>query len=150
LLAEFADVTGSLRPATSPAPLVVGTRFVQLLEPAVDPFGPRVSDIIRLVASAIGADAGGQFQRETITFWSDGAVGFDAALALSAGSPTLLETGGPQDITALLGIGFPAQNLQVIVQSDIGGPEVPKPTTLSLAAIGVGLSARRLRRIRRR
>jgi hypothetical protein len=153
-LPEFADVSGLLRPATSPAPLTVGTRWVLLTEPVGDPFGPAVSDIVRLVASAIQIDAQGQFQIETVTFWSDGAVGFDDALRLAtaAGAPSVLEIDAPQDITALLGIGFPNQNLQVIARSDVGGAEpvpVPEPTTLSLVAFGIGLSAKRLRRVRR-
>jgi len=146
---EFAEISGLLRPATSPAPLVPGTRFVLLMEPPGDPFGGPVSDIIRLVASAIGTDQGGQFQTETVTFWSDGAAGFAAALALAGpNAPSVLEIDGPQDITALLGITFPNQNLQVIVRSDVGtGAEVPEPATLSLVALGLGIAAKRARRV---
>jgi PEP-CTERM motif len=144
VLPEFAEISGLLRPATSQSPLTIGTTFLLLMEPPGDPFGGPVSDIIRLVASPIGQDAVGLFQTETVTFWSDGAAGFAAALAAAgANAPSILEIDGPQDITALLGINFPTMNLQVIVRSDVGGAEVPEPATLSLVALGLGVAAKR-------
>jgi hypothetical protein len=137
---EFVDFSGLLPRTATAAPLTPGTTFALLTEPAGDPLGPRVSDIIRLVNTEIQNDPSfGAYQRTTVTFWSDGATGFDDALilALAAGAPSVLESGAVQDITALLGVDFPNQNLQVLVQSDVAGPEpVPEPATLSLVAIG--------------
>jgi hypothetical protein len=149
---EFVDVSGLLPVTATPAPLTPATTFVLLTEPPGDPSGPGVSDIIRLVNTEIQADPSlGPYQRTTVTFWSDGATGFDDALtlALAASAPSVLETGALQDITALLGVNFPNQNLQVIVQSDVEGPTpVPEAATLSLLAAGLACCRFMIRRRR--
>ena len=141
---ERASASGLIRPATSAAPLTVGVRFATMLEPAIDPFGPRISDIIRLTVDQIGQDAVGLFQRITLDFWSDGAPDFPL---LTFAPPGLLETGDFQDFTSLLGIGFPNQNVQVLARSDLGGNEAPEPGTLALlglALLGVGAARKRI------
>ena len=135
---EFGTVTGLLRPATSPSPLVPGTYFATLLGPVGDPFGPRISDILRLIVGQVETDQGGLFQRETLAFFSDGAPGFDSIIPAGLVPPSVLETGEFQDVTTLLRIGFPDQNLRVSVRSDLASLEpVPEPGTLSLIALGL-------------
>ena len=149
---ETAEVSGLLRPATSPAPLFPGTTYATLTEPASDPFGPRISDVIRLIVGPIQTDSGGLFQVETVSFASDGFPGFAAILgSLPVGVPSVLETGALQDVTTLLGVTFPTQNLQILVASDVAAaPEpVPEPGTLSLIALGMGAAAWRKRRAAR-
>jgi hypothetical protein len=81
---EFEEVSGLLPLTATPAPLTPGTMFVLLTEPPGDPLGPTVSDIIRLVNTEIQDDPSfGRYQRTTVTFWSDGATGFDDALILA-------------------------------------------------------------------
>jgi hypothetical protein len=132
---ERAVISGFL-PAGLQVP--VGTRSVILLEPAEDPFGPRQSDFITLT---IGAAA----PTFTINFASDGALNFDIDVAaLPPGTPTLLETGGFQDVSGLLN----SDGLAISIQSDLNSPEVPEPTSgmlllSGLLLIGIGYTSRK-------
>uniref|UniRef100_Q01S60 PEP-CTERM protein-sorting domain-containing protein n=1 Tax=Solibacter usitatus (strain Ellin6076) TaxID=234267 RepID=Q01S60_SOLUE len=110
-----------------------GTHSVILTEPASDPFGPPQSDFATLT---IGAAA----PTFTLLFESDGALNFLADLAkLPVPTPTLLENGNFQDVSALLGSG----NFTILLQSDLVTPE-PEPDvrflfTSGLLLIGVAL-----------
>lgn len=125
---EFASVSGRFRLSKSLSPLTVGTTYVVLTEPPGNP--PGISDIIRLTVTNID----GQFQQVTVDFFSDGFPGFAMIIPPGVVPPSVVETGSLQDITALLGINFPTQNLQVFVSSDV--VEIPEPTTLTLLGIG--------------
>jgi len=111
--------------------IVPGTRSVIFDEVAAA--GGGASDFITLTA---GAPAGG-LQPILLFFQSDTAAGFLGNLAnLVPGTPHVTETGGFQDVSALL--GAPAgSGLTIMVQSDI--LEVPEPGTLLF--IGLGLLA---------
>jgi len=134
---ETASGSALIRPATSPSPLTPGTTFAVLTEPVTDPLGPRISDIIRLTASQIGVDQNGQFQQITVDFFSDGFPGFSTIIPAAVGFGSVTESGLLQDITGLLGINSPTQNVQVFAQSDLATPEVPEPATLILLGSGL-------------
>jgi len=103
-----------------------GTRSVILLEPAGDLLEPIQSDFVTLTVDATAAF--------TFVFESDGAAGFltDVA-ALPADTPTLLEDGTLQDVSALLNTG----NFVVLVQSDLDASEVPEPGTFLMLTTGL-------------
>ena len=145
---ETASGSALIRPATSPSPLTPGTTFAVLAEPLTDPFGPTTSDIIRLTASQIGVDGGGLFQQITVDFFSDGFPGFSTIIPAGIGFSSATETGLLQDVTSVLGINSPTQNVQVFVQSDLATPEIPEPATLlllgsGLAGFAAGVARRR-------
>ncbi len=119
---EQVIITGLIPNLTLPP----GTHSVILTEPASDPFGPPQSDFVTLT---IGATA----PTFTLLFESDGAVNFlrDVA-ALPPGTPTLLENGAFQDVSALLGSGA----FTIMLQSDLATPEVPEPDARSLLFAG--------------
>ena len=127
--AEQVTITGLIPNLILPP----GTHSVILTEPASDPFGPPQSDFATLT---IGAGA----PTFTLLFESDGALNFLADLAkLPVPTPTLLENGNFQDVSALLGSG----SFTITVQSDLVTPE-PEPDvrflfTSGLLLIGVAL-----------
>jgi hypothetical protein len=113
-----------------------GTHSVILTEPASDPFGPPQSDFATLT---IGAAA----PTFTLLFESDGALNFLADLAkLPVPTPTLLENGNFQDVSALLGSG----SFTILLQSDLVTPE-PEPDVRFLFASGLLLIGAALVRI---
>jgi hypothetical protein len=106
--------------------LPVGTRSVILTEPAADPFGPRQSDFITLVAGAAAPSF-------SITFESDGAANFASDVAaLPAGTPTVLEDGTFQNLSTALSSG----TLGISIQSDLNSPE-PEPAAWLLLLTGL-------------
>jgi hypothetical protein len=118
--------------------LPVGTRSVILNEPAVDPFGPRQSDFITLIAGATAPTF-------SITFESDGAANYASDVAaLPAGTPTVLEDGTFQNLSTALNSGA----LGISVQSDLNSPE-PEPAAWLLLLTGLlMISVRHIRRKR--
>jgi hypothetical protein len=118
--------------------LPVGTRSVILNEPTVDPFGPRQSDFITLVAGATAPTF-------SITFESDGAANYaNDVAALPAGTPTVLEDGTFQNLSTALSSG----TLGISVQSDLNSPE-PEPAAWLLLLTGLlMISVRHIRRKR--
>src|SRR5438309_9063385 len=116
-----------------------GTTFAILTEPSTDPFGPNISDIVRLI------DFGDVIN---LSFFSDGAPGFDSIIPIGTIVQGLVETGDPQhpqDLSTQLGTsGF----LVVQVISDAPGtverfPEPASLTLLGLSALGMIASPRR-------
>lgn len=126
-----ASVSG-LRPLGSGPPLAIGTRFATLFEPASDPFGPRISDIIRLIISETIQGAAAPFQQVSLDFFSDGFDRFDSILPAGLQVPSVEETGALQDISTLLEVS--SNLLQIRVSSDLGGVEIPEPASLALLA----------------
>ena len=112
------------------------------------PGGPN-SDWLELIYSGTGGRG-----TETITaLWnSDADPGGLPALPTGVTPVFLAETGGIQDVTALLiasatasGFSFPS-NITIQVQSDAAEP-VPEPSTLGLIGLGLlGLGAMRRQR----
>jgi len=82
-------------------------------------------------------DQNGQFQQITVDFFSDGFPGFSTIIPAAVGFGSVTESGLLQDITGLLGINSPTQNVQVFAQSDLATPEVPEPATLILLGSGL-------------
>ena len=75
----------------------------------------------------------------SILFESDGASTFLSDLAqLPGNTPTLLEDGTMQNVSALLNSGA----FSISMQSDLATPEVPEPGTYLLLATGL-LTAQR-------
>jgi len=111
--------------------LPLGTKAVLLNEQAAQ--GGGVSDYLTmLVAGAPG------LQTLSFVFQSDGALGFNAAVAALQllQTPTLLESGGLQDVSSIL--GTTGAGLTVNIQSDVTvGGDVPEPGTLLLLATGL-------------
>ena len=121
---EKAIITGTLPGGVTVAP---GTRSVILLEPASDPFGPLQSDFLTLTVGAAAPTF-------SILFESDGASTFLSDLAqLPGNTPTLLEDGTMQNVSALLNSGA----FSISMQSDLATPEVPEPGTYLLLATGL-------------
>jgi len=135
LAPEVAFISGNLSPPAVPP----GIRSVILLEPPEDPFGPRASDFLTLDVGEVMQDpAGGPpFRPIKVTFMSDGAPGFDQAVAaLPTGTPTVDEDGTIQDVTHLL-MSTPG-NLDIFVQSDFKSSEVPDSgSTISLLGLAL-------------
>ena len=110
--------------------LPLGTTFAILTEPSTDPFGPNISDIVRLINFG---------DVISLSFFSDGAPGFDSIIPIGTVVQGLVETGDPQhpqNLSTQLGTsGF----LVVQVISDAPGTveRVPEPASLTL----LGLSA---------
>jgi hypothetical protein len=119
---------------------------VLLMEPAADPFGSRSGDFLTLTVGQIGEDATGLFQLVAIAFVSDLAPGFaDAVRRLPAGTPAVVETGGPQVLSTQLNSG----TFAIAGQSDFAPlPEIPEPASLLL--LGAGLLSLSLLRPKRR
>jgi hypothetical protein len=147
---DMVSVTGRITPRNSATfftnPVTPGTRSVLLMEPAADPFGSRTSDFLTLTVDQIGEDPTGLFQLVAIAFVSDLAPGFaDAVRRLPAGTPAVMETGGPQVLSTQLNSGAFA----ITGQSDFAPlPEIPEPASLLL--LGAGLLSLSLLRPKRR
>jgi hypothetical protein len=138
---QQAIVSGNITPTNQSSGFSpVGTRSVIFLEPADDPFGPRISDFLTLTVSDVQQDAtGAQFQPVRIFFQSDGAANFDANVAgLPANTPTILEDGTFQSVSPLLNSGA----FQISVRSDLATQEpTPEPKGIVLLGIGSVLTA---------
>ena len=126
---ESATGSGAYLAATT----ATGSALVVLTEP-----GGGNSDWLELIYSGPGG-----LQVETVqALWrSDSDPGGLPALPTGVTPQFLLETGGIQDVTALLaasatasGFAFPS-NLTVQVQSDVA--DVPEPSSLVLLSIGI-------------
>ncbi len=132
---EEALITGALLIGTVP-PIAVGTRSVILLEPTIDPFGPRVSDFATLTVGEVQQGPAGVFQVITLFFQSDGAAGFDRNVAaLPANTPQIPETGDFQDVSSLLGS---SPLLQIQLASDLATSEPAEPGSWMLLITGLG------------
>src|SRR5438552_6659566 len=126
---ESATGSGAYLAATT----ATGSALVVLTEP-----GGGNSDWLELIYSGSGS-----FGTETVqALWrSDSDPGGLPALPSGVTPSFLLETGGVQDVTALLaasatasGFAFPS-NITVQVQSDVA--DVPEPSSLVLLSIGI-------------
>ncbi len=145
---EQAIVSGTLTltPGTSLAP---GTRSVLMLEPASDPFGPRVSDFATLTVGQVQEGAQGLlFQTIQLFFQSDGAQGFDRNVAaLGTDVPSVTETGDFVNVSSQLNS---SALLTVNLASDLATAEPAEPGTWMLLVTGLGaaFTYRRLRKAR--
>lgn len=146
---EQAFVSGTLTLVAGTAGLTPGTRSVLMLEPASDPFGPRVSDFATLTVGQVQFGAQGlPFQTIQLFFQSDGAQGFDRNVAaIGSGAPTITETGDFQDVSALLAS---SPLLTVSLASDLATAEPAEPGTwmLLITGLGAAFTYRRLRKAR--
>lgn len=143
---EEALITGTLVVAAGTA-VTPGTRSVFLLEPAADPFGPRVSDFATLTVSEVQQGAAAPFQNISLFFQSDGAAGFDRNVAALGGNvPSATETGDFVDVSALL---HSSPLLTVNLASDLATAEPAEPGTWMLLITGLGAAmGYRLRKAR--
>jgi hypothetical protein len=144
---EQAFVSGTLLLPAGTA-LAPGTRSVFLVEPASDPFGPRVSDFATLTVGQVQQGAAGNSQLISLLFQSDGANGFDRNVeALGPNTPTATETGDFVDVTSLL---ESSSLLTVRLASDLATAEPAEPGTWMLLVTGLGAAVgyRRLRKTR--
>jgi hypothetical protein len=133
---ESAIISATFFPAGVEELIAVGTRSVIFTEPPDDPFGPRLSDFLTIVVGPpriLGE--GAPFQDILVVFKSDGSAGFDTDIAsLDPSTPTILEDGTMQDLTALLNTNA----LSIAAQSDIGfETDAPEPSSLLLLSGGL-------------
>jgi hypothetical protein len=129
---EFASVTGSLFSNFFTVSGLSDSYGIKMLEPAWE--GGGVSDFAILTVFSKVPFLGQVFE---LTFWSDGAFGFDAALAVFnlafPTAPWIVENGTLQNL-------FNFGGLVVNAQSDVS--PVPLPAALLLLGTGlVGLGA---------
>ena len=136
-LAEFGSVTATLTGSNSIIGfLASGTRYVQLLEPG----SIVVSDVVKLVAADVAAAADHYIQEFTVSFYSqgyaDGSLTFADLVALSAGSPTLVETVDQQDVSGGTVLNT-VSAFKLYVKSDVEFSHNPLPGTLVLLGSGL-------------
>jgi hypothetical protein len=153
--AEFGSVMATLTGSDSSIGfLVLGTRYLQLLEPgSLDV----VSDVVKLVANPVAYSDGRYTQTFSVSFYSSGLPDFATLLADSTGSPQVGLTGDLQDLSvATLLNTDSAFNLYVnsrsgeILEPSLTFCPIPLPGTLLLVGSGllglVGLGWRKRQR----
>jgi hypothetical protein len=128
-------------------PITPGVRSVILVNQPGDPEGPGLpSDFATITVGAVEILDLMPVQLIQLIFQSDGAAGFDVNVALlPPGTPSIVETGALQDVSALLDT---APALTVLLGSDVPAV-IPEPVTwISAGGALLGLAMyRRSRRI---